>query len=121
MLCVFALYNGLKDLSDKGEQVCQMTLLLKDHKEWSEASGKPVPSRPVVSGNSGLNCHLSEVISMIVEPLAFESEGNEVDSTDDMIDKIQKLNVKLSAEKSLNGQKIVESDMTNEVETRELV
>ena len=80
-----------KNLSDKGEQVCQITLLIKDHKSWTEDSGKPVPSRPVISGNSGLNCHLSEMISMIIDPLAYEHNGNEVDSTDDMLDKLKVL------------------------------
>ena len=40
-----------KNLLDEGEQVCLMTLLVKDHKDWSPKSGKPPPSRPVVSGN----------------------------------------------------------------------
>ena len=56
-----------KNLVDKGEQACNMTLLIKDHKDWSPESDKPVPSRPVVSGNTGLNCHLSEMISHIID------------------------------------------------------
>ena len=85
-----------KNLIDKGEQVCQMQLLLKDHKDWSEESGKAIPSRPVVSGNNGLNCHLSELVSLLIEPVAFEHSGSEVDSTDDMLAKINELNSKLS-------------------------
>ena len=34
-----------KNLSDKGEQVCQMTLLLKDHKQWTEESGNVAAAR----------------------------------------------------------------------------
>ena len=85
-----------KNLIDKGEQVCQMQLLLKDHKDWSEESGKAIPSRPVVSGNNGLNCHLSELVSLLIEPVAFEHDGSEVDSTDDMLAKINELNSRLS-------------------------
>ena len=85
-----------RNLIDKGEQVCQMSLLIKDHKKWSCGSAGPIPSRPVISGNSGLNCHLSEIISKIIDPVADEIEGNEVDSTDEMLAKINKLKVKLS-------------------------
>ena len=92
-----------RNVCDKGEQVCQMTLLIKDHKKWQEDSGKPIPSRPVVSGNSGLNCHLSELISLVIEPISFEHNGNEIDSTDDLIAKLNIINEK----KSLN-QKIYE-------------
>ena len=51
-----------KNVIDKGEQACQMVLLIKDHKKWSADLGKPPPSRPVVSGNTGLNCHLLELL-----------------------------------------------------------
>ena len=89
-----------QNLLDKGEQSCAMSLLVKDHKQWSRDSGRPVPTRPVISGNSGLNCHLSELNSMIIEPPAFEHSGNEVDSTDDMIEKLGKLNAILENNKS---------------------
>ena len=49
----------------------------------------------MVAGNSGLNCHLSELISTIIEPVAFEETGHEVDSTDDLLSRIQCLNEKL--------------------------
>ena len=84
-----------KNLIDKGEQACHMTLLVKDHKKWSVGSDKPVPSRPVVSGNTGLNCHLSEIISHLIDPIALEQSGNEIDSSDDMLARIQSINEKL--------------------------
>ena len=65
-----------------------MHLLIKDHKNWSKDSGTPPPSRPVISGNSGLNRHLSEMISLVIEPVANEAEGFEVDSTNEMLAKI---------------------------------
>ena len=85
-----------KNLSDKGEQACAMQLLIKDHKNWHQSSGTPPPSRPVVSGNSGLNRHLSEMISLVIEPVASEADGFEVDSTGEMLAKIDELNDKLS-------------------------
>ena len=58
----------------------------------------PPPSRPVISGNSGLNRHLSEMISLVIEPVASESKGFEADSTGEMLAKIDELNDKLSNE-----------------------
>ena len=84
-----------RNLIDRGEQTCSMTLLAKDHKGWVVDSNKPVPSRPVVSGNSGLNCHLSELIAQIIDPITYESEGRDVDSTDHMLSKILSLNSNL--------------------------
>ena len=57
--------------------------------------GHPPPSRPVVSGNTGLNCHLSELISHIIDPIAFEQDGSEVDSTDDLLYRIGKMNERI--------------------------
>ena len=86
-----------RNTTDKGEQTCHMSLLIKDHKQWSPQSETVVPSRPVISGNTGLNCHLSELISHLIEPTAYEHSGNEINSTDDMLSKIENLNKKLSS------------------------
>ena len=75
-----------------------MSLLIKDHKKWSIESGDPFPSRPVISGNNGLNCHISEIISQIIEPVAFVANGSDIDSTDDLLAKVEKLNLKLKSE-----------------------
>ena len=96
-----------QNLLDKGEQSCMMSLLTKDHKKWSFESGEPIPSRPVISGNTGLNCHLSELISNIIEPVAYEQEGRDIDSTDDMICKIHQLNSKLANEKPICEQNVI--------------
>ena len=69
------------NIMDHGAEVPEMVLLLKDHKKWSPESGAPVPSRPVVSGNKGLNTHLSELISEILEPVALNMQSVEVSST----------------------------------------
>ena len=50
------------NLMDDGFEVPAMNILIKDHKNWSTLSEKPVPSRP---GRTGLNYHLSEIISEI--------------------------------------------------------
>ena len=57
--------------------------------------GKPPPSRSIVSGNMGMNMSLSELISMILEPIANEWEhGFEVNSTGDFLSRIDSLNKK---------------------------
>ena len=45
----------MKNLLDHGYEVPQMSILVKDHKDWSFSSKKPLPSRPIMSGNSCLN------------------------------------------------------------------
>ena len=101
-----------KNLKDEGEQVCQMSLLLKDHKLWSPGDPGPVPSRPVVAGNSSLNCHLSELISSIIEPVAFEESGRKIDSTDDMLVRITEINKLVEEER--NSSQLVENPIVEE-------
>ena len=50
----------------------------------------------MVSGNVGLNCHLSEVISYLIDPVTYEEGGNEIDSTDELLARIDKINEKIS-------------------------
>ena len=62
--------------------VAPLYLLFKDHKGWTLETGKPPPSRPVVSAGSGQNDHLSEIISHILEPvIKMRPGGMEVTST----------------------------------------
>jgi len=42
-----------------GQDLPDMSLLVKDHRIWSFESGTPVPTRPVVSGNCTIDTHLS--------------------------------------------------------------
>ena len=79
-----------------------MTLLMKDHTNWIFDGKTPPPSRPVVAGNSGLNCHLSELLSSIIEPVAFEESDNEIDSTDDMLARIKSINDTLNVPQTVN-------------------
>ena len=39
-----------ENLIDHGYEVPTMKILVKDHKEWSQDSGKEIPTRPVVDG-----------------------------------------------------------------------
>ena len=51
-----------RNIKGYGYQIPEMSLLVKDHKPWQEISNKPVPTRPVLSGNDCLNTHLSDNI-----------------------------------------------------------
>ena len=46
----------------------------------------------MVAGNCGLNSHLSELISHIIEPISLESPGCEIDSTSELLSKIDEIN-----------------------------
>ena len=95
------------DITDNAENVAHLRLLIKDHKGWTEDSGRPPPSHPVCAGNDGGNRHISEIVSLILEPVACESNGNDIDSTGDMLSKIKKLNEDIS--KKLNKENMVGS------------
>ena len=95
------------NITDNAENVAHLRLLIKDHKGWTEDSGRPPPSRPVCAGNDGGNRHISEIVSLILEPVACESNGNDIDSTGDMLSKIKKLNEDIS--KKLNKENMVGS------------
>ena len=92
-----------KNICDMGEQICPMVLLIKDHKGWSPEMNTPLPSRPVVSGNCGLNSHLSELISLVMEPVTNEASGHEIESTTEMLHRISELNKRLASSKCDNG------------------
>ena len=54
---------------------CPLSLLYKDHKGWTMNKGTCPPTRPVAGGHLGMNIHLSEVISDLVEPLVDKYVG----------------------------------------------
>ena len=82
----------LRNIQNHHLEVPDMALLIKDHKKWDPSSKTPVPSRPVVSGNSGVNTHLSEMISELLEPLILEMGGGEVASTEEALYAITEVN-----------------------------
>ena len=82
----------LKNLTVSDIDLPEMSLLTKDHKSWSSESNKPVPTRPVMSGNCAINTHLSELISELVEPMALEFDGSEVQSSEEILARIDQIN-----------------------------
>ena len=82
----------IRSTNDQGCQIAPLKILIKDHKNWSQKSGTVVPSRPVINGNSGFNCHLSELLSLILGPVAQEATGNEINSTGDLLSRIHRVN-----------------------------
>ena len=83
-------------MTDRGEVVAPLYLLVKDHKGWRPEDGTPPPSRPVCSRNMGFNRHISEILSLILEPLGHAIGGEDTDSTGGLLSKIQSLNAKLA-------------------------
>ena len=80
----------------------EMAILIKDHKQWSFESKKPPPSRPIVSGNSTVNTHLSEFISEIIEPLALEADGAEIQSSEEALHLLDKHNERIQSGLKMN-------------------
>ena len=78
---------------NKNLVLCPMYLLYKDHKGWEMKMETVPPTRPVASGNQGMNLHLSEIISETLEPVVDSYRGGfEVISTEDLIAKLSELN-----------------------------
>ena len=72
---------------------CPLSLLYKDHKGWTSHLWTCLPTRAVAGGHLGMNLHLSEVVSDLVEPLVDKHiGGRENISTEDMIARIEDLN-----------------------------
>ena len=81
----------------EGLTVCPVSLLYKDHKGWDNKSGTVPPTRHVAGGHLGMNLHMSEIISDILEPLVETIKGGvEVISTEDLLARIEELNQRFS-------------------------
>ena len=110
----FGMNWGHKDrfssnMVDRGEIVAPLYLLVKDHKGWSVDSPDPPLSRPVCSGNQGFNRHLSEVLSMILEPLCHSIPGNDIDSILGLLEKITSVNETLKNNECLTNERAKKS------------
>ena len=80
---------------NKSLSLCPMYLTFKDHKGWTGGDGSPPPTRPIAGGNIGMNLHLSEVISEMVEPLVDACVGgDEIISSEDLKARMEGLNEK---------------------------
>ena len=84
-------------MTDRGEAVAPLYLLIKDHKGWVQESGQAPPSRPVCSGLRGFNRHLSELVSLLLEPVSHSIRGSEIDSTGALLYNIEEYNRKMKA------------------------
>ena len=80
----------MKNILDHGREVPEMILLCKDHKKWDGKA--PLPTRPVISGNKGINTHLSELLSEILEPVSGSIGGGEIASTEEALNRINQIN-----------------------------
>ena len=91
-------------------EACPLWLLFKDHKNWTSSKGTPPPTRPVMGGNGGMNAHLSEILSWLLEPLANSmiDKSSEVISDEHLKNKIDTIN--------LNNKEWVEADPNEEPE-----
>ena len=91
-----------KNVIENGEQTCPMVCLVKDHKGWSYSPDTPVPpSKPVIAGNIGVNRGLSELLSLIIEPITTKMGGDSIDSTSDMLYQINSINESGVTKKSM--------------------
>ena len=95
-----------KNVSEQGYQIPEMFILVKDHKQWTEEEGRPVPSRPVLSGNCCLNTHLSELLSELVEPVSTRLQGAEINSTEEALSKISSLNKHIKSDRNWTSKQI---------------
>ena len=69
---------------------CPVHLLYKDHKGWSQDKGGVPPTRSVAGGNRGINLHLSEIVSDVLEPMVGRVTGGyEVISTEDTLARLE--------------------------------
>ena len=81
-----------------GEELsmCPLSLLYEDHKGWTPDIGGCPPTRPVAGGHLGMNIHISEIISKIIEPMADTfNGGREVIITEDLLARIEEVNQKM--------------------------
>ena len=65
-----------------------------------EKNGDP-KTRPICDGSQSLNCRLSDIICKILTPLLREKrgeEGDEVESTEELLSVVERLNKKLEKE-----------------------
>ena len=97
----------MRNIQKHNLEVPEMSLLIKDHKVWSEKMTKLVPSRPVVSGNKGANTHLSEIVSEILELVVKDMQSGEVVSTEEALFVFEELNNKIRSGVDITDQSIL--------------
>ena len=108
----------MTNLQDYGREVPEMVLLCKDHKKWN--SNSPVPTRPVISGNKGINTHLSELLSELLEPVSFTIGGGEIASTEEALHKINNANDMILRHEDMNEIDALEELSQNDIPHKQL-
>jgi hypothetical protein len=87
--------------------VCPFYLLFKDHKGWEGHMGGPPPTRGIASAGGGQNAPLSEIISMVVEPLVNAAKGGlEKISSADVLSIVDEMNRKTLSKSTGNLAKL---------------
>ena len=82
-----------ESMMGEGCAVCPLSLLFKDHKGWTASMGTLPPTRPVAGGHLGINLHISEIVSDILDPVVGEYVGGrEIISAEDMVAQVEILN-----------------------------
>ena len=90
------------------QEVPILDMLYKDHKNWTPAVGEFPPFRPVALSNKGINIHLSELFSMIIEPVSSAWIGTmEVNSTDDLLSKADRFNARAELNKDVQAEPVI--------------
>ena len=87
---------------EESASVAPLYLLVKDHKKYS-GSGPP-PTRPVCGAVSGMNVHLSNILSPYLDAIADEMDGTmEIISTEDGLNRIDCYNAEIKDEQNDDG------------------
>ena len=84
-------HNGVREtMMRKSLESCPVHLLYKDHEGWSQEQGGVPPTRHVAGGNRGINLHMSEIVSDLLEPMVGRVVGGcEVISTEDTLARLE--------------------------------
>ena len=102
---------------EQSVSVGPLYLLVKDHKPCQE-SGLP-KTRPVCASNSGMNVHLSNILSDVLEKVADRMAGSaEVISTEDALSRLDRFNAMVQVEQEQsNVSRVSEGDVILENST----
>jgi len=61
---------------------------------------------PVCGGNKGFNCHLSELLSLLLEPTGHAMKGKDIESTSELLSKVEDLNEKMKHKYNSHGERV---------------
>ena len=88
-------FRARETMMGDGQSVCPLSHLYKDHKGWSASLGTTSSTRPVAGSHLGINLHISEIVSDLLDPVvAHYRGGRDIISTEDMVARVEILNDK---------------------------